>query len=157
MEPSRQETTLGAFRHPPSGKLTTSMLKVLRNLDQGLRFDFGFAGGRSTSGGLWGVELGLKRRGLIDQRCQITDLGRETLVSLREVLVHPTPEGDMVATRDAPDLQWRVTYPWMAPQGRGFSLMASTSARAVRKVLKETADARAESLVIQADLLRETG
>lgn len=60
-------------------KLTPSMRKVLENLSAGRRADDGFAGGRSTAGGLSGTMVGLGRRGFIDQHRAITDAGRAAL------------------------------------------------------------------------------
>lgn len=53
------------------------MRKMLANLAAGRRLGYGFAPGRSTSGGLSGTLLGLRRRGLLDAHNQLTEEGRK--------------------------------------------------------------------------------
>ncbi|AMS41232.1 hypothetical protein AA2016_2304 [Aminobacter aminovorans] len=64
-------------------KLTPSMIAVLENLSAGRDAHDGFPGGRSASGGFSGTIWGLRRRGYIDLRHNITDAGRAALAAWR--------------------------------------------------------------------------
>lgn len=62
-------------------KLTEAQRRVLQNLTAGRDATYGFAFGRSTSGGLVGTFASLRRRGLItlEYPAAITEAGRLAL------------------------------------------------------------------------------